>query len=106
LDCRVVVEGANGPCTYRGDRVLWDRGIDVLPDLLANAGGVVVSYFEWTQNKRSERWELPEIDARLQALMKRAHYHTRTFARWKDIDNRRAALALAVQRIETAYHER
>jgi len=106
LQCRLVVEGANGPCTYRGDRVLAERGIEVLPDLLANAGGVCVSYFEWIQNKRSETWELQKVDARLQSMMKRAYYKTRMKARQLDLDNRRAALGLAVKRIETVYHER
>lgn len=106
LDTRLVVEGANGPCTYRGDKMLFDRGIDVLPDLLANAGGVCVSYFEWIQNKRSETWELQRVDARLQAMMKRAYYQTRMKARTLGLDNRRAALGLAIKRVETAYHER
>ena len=53
---RLVAEGANGPCTPEGEKILLDRGIDILPDVLANSGGVTVSYYEWVQNKRSESW--------------------------------------------------
>jgi glutamate dehydrogenase (NAD(P)+) len=106
LSCRLIVEGANGPTTYMGDAVLRERNIDVLPDLLANAGGVVVSYFEWTQNKRSERWSEQEVDSRLQQMMKRAYQEIRAIAKTKQIDNRTASLSLAVRRLATAYQER
>jgi glutamate dehydrogenase (NAD(P)+) len=106
LKCKVIVEGANGPVDLGGDRVLAERGIDVIPDIMANAGGVVVSYFEWIQNKRSESWELKEIDDRLLAMMQRAYQEMRTFAREQGVDNRTAALALALGRINAVYVER
>ncbi len=56
LDVKLVAEGANGPCSPAGERVLLEKGIDILPDVLANSGGVTVSYYEWVQNKRSEMW--------------------------------------------------
>lgn len=106
LDCRLVAEGANGPLTLSGERVLREKGIDVLPDLMANAGGVVVSYFEWVQNKRSESWQLAEVDERLHFMMKRAFHEMRAFAREHGVDNRTAAYAVAVNRINAAYVER
>lgn len=106
LDCRVVVEAANGPTTLGGEKVLAEKGIEVLPDILANAGGVVVSYFEWVQNKRSESWQLQEVDSRLHFMMKRAYHDVRAFAREHKLDNRLASLAVALQRINNVYVER
>jgi glutamate dehydrogenase (NAD(P)+) len=106
LKCKLVVEGANGPTDLNADRILAERGIDVIPDIMANAGGVVVSYFEWIQNKRSEAWDLDEIDTRLLTMMRRAYQEMRAFAREHNVDNRAAALALALQRINAVYLER
>ncbi len=106
LDCQVVVEGANGPTTLEGDRVMEERDISVIPDIMANAGGVVVSYFEWVQNKRSETWQLQEVDDRLHYMMKRAYHEMRAFAREHNVDNRTAALSVAMERINGVYVER
>ncbi len=106
MDCKLIVEGANGPMTLAGEAVLIERGIDVLPDLYANAGGVVVSYYEWVQNKRSESWQLQEIDERLHFMMKRAYHDMRSFAREHNVDNRTAAYAVGIQRINAVYAER
>jgi glutamate dehydrogenase (NAD(P)+) len=102
----VVVEGANGPTTPEGERVLLDRGITVIPDVLANAGGVTVSYYEWVQNKRSESWDLDEIDGRLENAMKRAYNEVVSFARSRDCDLRIAAYCHALDRLQAAYRER
>ena len=80
INADVIVEAANGPVTAAGERVLMERGIEVIPDIMANAGGVVVSYFEWIQNKRSEAWQLKEIDDRLHFMMRRAYHEMRAFA--------------------------
>lgn len=106
IQCRVVVEAANGPTTLAGEEVLLERGIEVIPDIMANAGGVVVSYFEWIQNKRSESWQLQEVDSRLHFMMKRAYHEMRGFAREHKVDNRSASLAVALDRINKVYVER
>lgn len=106
LDVRLIAEGANGPLNPEGEQVALKKGIAILPDVLANSGGVTVSYYEWVQNKRSESWSLEEVDARLEAAMKRAYREVVTFAREKHCDLRIAAYALALGRIETVYLER
>lgn len=106
LKCRMIAEAANGPTTLSGERVLEERGIEVLPDILANAGGVVVSYFEWIQNKRSEAWQLHEVDARLRFMMRNAFQAMRGKARELNIDNRTAALVVSLDRINAVYLER
>ncbi len=106
LKCKLIAEGANGPTTLAGERVLDERGIDVLPDLMANAGGVVVSYFEWIQNKRAEAWQLSEVDERLHFMMRRAFHEMRAFARENGVNNRTAAYAVALNRINSVYVER
>ncbi len=106
LQVRLVAEGANGPCTPEGEKVLLERGIDILPDVLANSGGVTVSYYEWVQNKRSESWSLEEVDARLERAMKRAYREVVEMARQKKCSLRVGAYCVALQRIAAAYGER
>jgi len=106
LDVRLVVEGANGPTTPAGEKILLDRGIVILPDVLANSGGVTVSYYEWVQNKRSESWTEEEVDDKLERAMVRAYREVSDFARAHKLDLRVAAYALALQRIEAVYKER
>ena len=106
LDVKLIAEGANGPCNPLGERVALEKGIDILPDVLANAGGVTVSYYEWVQNKRSETWSEEEVDARLEVAMKRAYREVSEQARQKKCDLRLAAYSIALQRIEAVYKER
>jgi glutamate dehydrogenase (NAD(P)+) len=106
LNVRVIAEGANGPTTPEGEQILLQKGIDILPDVLANAGGVTVSYYEWIQNKRSETWDLEEVDARLETAMKRAYHRTRSFAREHGTSMRVAAYGLALEKLGQAYKER
>ncbi|TMC34814.1 MAG: Glu/Leu/Phe/Val dehydrogenase [Chloroflexi bacterium] len=105
VSARWIVELANGPTTPDADAVLARRGVHVLPDILANAGGVVVSYFEWVQDLHSERWLLEEVEARLAVVMRRAYDAVTTLAAEKGISMRLAAYAVALQRIATAIGE-
>ena len=75
IQTRLVVEAANGPVTPGADEVLAARGIEVLPDILANAGGVVVSYFEWVQNLYNQQWDEPQVQEKLRRKMYRATEH-------------------------------
>lgn len=106
LDVKLVAEGANGPTDPEGDRILFERGVDVLPDILCNAGGVIVSYFEWLQNKRSERWELEEVDSKLLKKIVRGYERVRDTAKHYKTDWRTAAYVVALNRIERVYRER
>ncbi len=97
-----VLELANGPTTPEADEILEKRGIIVLPDILANAGGVVVSYFEWVQNMHSEKWMLAEVQARLAVTMRRAYEGVQTLATRRSVSLRLAAYAIAIDRIAKA----
>ena len=106
LRVKVVAEGANGPTDLNGDASLWRRKIDLIPDILCNAGGVVVSYFEWLQNKRSEFWDLEEVDRKLHRKIIDAYKRVRDTAKKCKTDWRTAAYIVALQRLETVYKER
>ncbi len=106
LNVKVIVEGANGPTNPAGEKILLEKGVDILPDVLANSGGVTVSYYEWVQNKRSESWTEEEVDAKLERAMTRAYKEVSDFSRQKKVDMRVAAYALALSRIESVYKER
>ena len=102
LKCKVISEGANGPTTPEADDILFDRGIFVVPDILANAGGVTVSYFEWVQNLQNLLWSEEEVSERLKKIMTRAFAETFNIAREKKIHMRTAAYILGVERVAKA----
>lgn len=102
VDCRVVVEAANSPVTSIADRILEDRGIPVLPDFLVNAGGVIVSYFEWVQNLQQQPWSLEQVKRRLLARMTTAYAQVRDIVRSHDISWRTAAYTIALRRVAEA----
>lgn len=106
LNVRVVAEGANGPTTPDGDAALQRRGIDVLPDILCNAGGVVVSYFEWRQNTTNDVPDPKRDDAQLREILARAYERVAAASHDFGLDWRSAAYAAALQRLETVYLER
>jgi glutamate dehydrogenase (NAD(P)+) len=99
LRCRILAEGANGPTTPDADELLTDSGIFVIPDVLCNAGGVTVSYFEWVQDIQQFLWTEDEVNQRLKELMMRAFHQVRTLARERKLSMRTAALSLGVQKI-------
>lgn len=102
VKARWVVELANGPTTPEADAILERRRIVVLPDILANAGGVVVSYFEWVQNMHGERWLREEVEARLAVIMRRAYENVTALASDRRVSLRLAAYAIALERIAAA----
>ncbi|MEM7435308.1 MAG: Glu/Leu/Phe/Val dehydrogenase [Myxococcota bacterium] len=106
LQVRLVAEGANGPINPAGESVLHDRGIPVIPDVLANSGGVTVSYYEWVQNRNSEHWDLEEVQRKLLHMIRRAYQRTTFYASEKKINPRIAAYALALESLATSYSER
>ena len=103
---RLVVEGANGPTTPEGDQVLANHGVFLVPDILANAGGVTVSYFEWVQDLQSFFWSEHEVNQKLQAIMQRAFREVLAVAEERDLPMRMAAYIQAVQRVASATRDR
>ena len=98
----VIVEGANGPTTPEADEMLHERGVIVVPDILANAGGVTVSYFEWAQNMQQFRWELDRVNRELENRMRRAYADVRKVADDHRVDLRTAAFVLGIRRVGEA----
>jgi glutamate dehydrogenase (NAD(P)+) len=99
---KIILEGANGPLTPEADSILAERGIVVIPDILANAGGVVVSYFEWVQDIQSFFWEEDEINERLRRVMVRAFAEVKSLADERHVTLREAATMRGVQRVAEA----
>jgi glutamate dehydrogenase (NAD(P)+) len=102
IKCKILAEGANGPTTLEADAILSQRGIFVLPDILGNAGGVTVSYFEWVQNTQEYSWTLEETNARLHQLLIEAYQRTLLRSQRDDIDMRTAALIEGIDRVAQA----
>lgn len=102
IKTRIMAEGANNPTTLEADRVLKEKGVFILPGVLANAGGVVVSYFEWVQDLQRFFWNESEIDSRLQSIMEKAFKEVLDISLEKKVDMRTAATVLGIKRVAEA----
>jgi len=102
VKAEIIIEGANGPTSPAAHEVLVERGVLVVPDILANAGGVTVSYFEWAQNIQQFSWQKDRVDEELTRMMRKAYAAVRKVADEKSLDLRTAAFVLAIQRVGAA----
>jgi len=99
VKARLLVEGANSPTTPPADGILFDRGVFVIPDILANAGGVTVSYFEWVQDRQGYFWPEGIVNSRLEHIMVDSFAQVVKFAEKHNVNNRIAAYMLAIDRV-------
>jgi glutamate dehydrogenase (NAD(P)+) len=106
LRCRILSEGANGPTTLEADRILADKGIFVIPDILANSGGVIVSYFEWVQDLQRFFWSATDIQNRLQDIITSAFQRTLHFSSERRVSMRMAALMSGIDQVAQAHLQR
>ncbi len=106
INCKVLVEAANTPCTPSGERVLEKKGVKVLPAILCNAGGVTVSYFEWKQNRQAETWTAEEVDRQLKRHMIEASNRVKQTAKKLKCDFKNAAYCVALEHIRNVYYIR
>ncbi len=102
LKCKIVAEGANGPTTLEADKILRDRGVFVIPDILANAGGVTVSYFEWVQDLQNFFWTEEEVNNKLRQILMRAFHEVLDMSQRENVDMRMAALMIGINRVSQA----
>lgn len=103
IQCQFLIEGANGPTTLEADAILHDRGITVIPDILANAGGVIVSYFEWAQDAQRFSWEESHIHSRLRTIITQAFHRIFQQAKDKQLTMRTAALISGIEEVARAH---
>lgn len=102
IKARLIVEGANGPTTPEADRVFKDNGVTVIPDIMANAGGVTVSYFEWVQDRCGYFWKEPEVNERLEDVLLTNFHEIRGIATERNVPLRTAAYMIAIRRVVTS----
>ena len=103
IDCKLIVEGANGPMTTKADKILQKNNIEVIPDILANSGGVVVSYFEWIQNKQNVRWTNEYVVNQLDLKMKTCYEKVKELSKKYNCTMREASFIYSLQSLEKIY---
>jgi glutamate dehydrogenase (NAD(P)+) len=106
IRAKILCEGANGPTTYVADSILAEKKVFVIPDILANAGGVTVSYFEWVQDRQGYFWSEKQVNERLEEIMVISFNDVVGFAQKHAVNNRLAAYMLAVDRVASAIRRR
>jgi glutamate dehydrogenase (NAD(P)+) len=102
IKAKIVAEGANGPTTPEADKTIYEKGTCLIPDIIANSGGVTVSYFEWVQNLTREHWTLKEVNGKLEKKITKSFYDVQKLAKEEESDMRTAALMLGVGRVASA----
>ncbi len=103
IKATLVAEGANGPTDVEGEKILMERGITIIPDIMCNSGGVIGSYFEWLQNRNGELWQMDEILEKLEKKLFTTFKKVTAYSEENGVDMRTAAFAIAIARIEQAY---
>src|ERR1700682_5694477 len=106
VKCKILAEGANGPTTAAADDILAEKKVFVIPDILANAGGVTASYFEWVQDRQGYFWKEAEVNERLETIMKSSFEDVVRYAETHHVNNRIAAYMLAIDRVAYTIRQR
>ncbi|MDT7827977.1 Glu/Leu/Phe/Val dehydrogenase [Pricia sp. S334] len=106
IKARLIAEGANGPTDIEAEEILLEKGVEIIPDILCNSGGVIGSYYEWLQNRNGEIWQLEEVMEKLEKKMKESFTRVVKTSRERKVDMRTAAFVIAIGRLEEAYIQR